>query len=141
MLTDLARSTPMPGGPSTGATVAIFALIGPLIGSASMIVFWVASTGGRGAFDLGLLVMVVGAGYIFGSVPAILTGVAVALSWRKDRPPALLGLLYGGLFALLFAVGFLKVPRGDIGGLGSAFVGMGAVAGLVCGMISDWWRD
>jgi hypothetical protein len=87
MRTDLARSTPVPGSPSTGATVAIFALVGPLVGSVALIVFWATATGGRGVFDLGLCVSILAAGYFFGLVPAFLTGVAVVMSWRRDSPP------------------------------------------------------
>jgi hypothetical protein len=124
-------------------TIAVFALVGPLIGSILGMVMFAAVSGKVASLaDAGSMALVMlPFGYVFGLVPAALTGVAVA--WARanfsQASTAQLGAIWGALWA---SVGGLAVAwMADGGGIGFAltiawFAVMGTTAGYLCGRLS-----
>jgi hypothetical protein len=121
-------------------TVAIFVLLGPFIGSIGLIVFTVATGGMRSPITAGLCVNIVMLGYVFGLVPALTTGLAVAWRKRLALPATVSGLLCGALLSAAFGAlvsAMFGAPKRDIKEIALMFLGMGALAGLICGCVSD----
>jgi hypothetical protein len=125
---------------SVATTIAIFALVGPIVGSAVglllMILFSGKITSLADAGSMSFVTLIFG--YVFGLPPAALTGVAVAWSMKAqpDRSSVLLGTIWGTIWAA--AAGWLIASLGD----GSSFLFtiallalIGATAGLVCGWL------
>jgi hypothetical protein len=116
-------------------TVAIFALLGPPVGSLTLFVAFMLyrrSFGPLEAEDIRLVLVI---GYFYGILPMALAGLAVALSNHMPLATAGRGIIFGALFA---------VPAGVMFGrawiMGIMFACAGAVAGLVCGAICDLIR-
>jgi membrane associated rhomboid family serine protease len=127
---------PPPPATSKGATVTIFALLGPLVGSLSLLAFMAAYSKPPGGTDSAFAGVIMAAGYLFGIVPAALTGLAVA----RTRSSALQIPLRGALLGALIAGLFWALAFGGLGSLISMFAAMGAVSGLVCGTVSQQWE-
>jgi hypothetical protein len=138
----LDSDTTQPRRPSPWKTITVFALVGPLIGCLLGLVT-VAPASGKitSLADLASMAFIlVPFSYVFGLVPAALTGVAVA--WARANNPqvssARLGAIWGALSAGV--AGLAVAWMADGGGLGFAFTvlwfaAMGAAAGFVCGRL------
>jgi uncharacterized BrkB/YihY/UPF0761 family membrane protein len=121
-------------------THATFALLGPLIGGLlallMMILFSGKITTMADAGSMSFVTLIFG--YVFGLVPATLTGLAVAWSMKaqRHRSPMWLGALWGTIFG--GATGWLIASLGD-GSYAFFTVALlaliGAIAGLICGWL------
>jgi hypothetical protein len=131
MTTDRPVSVPTPVDMSTGCIVAIFALLGPLAGSLPLMLV-LALFEKSGESDESLFGLVLAMGYIFGTLPAALTGFAVARSRGFAVPTPVRGALFGVIVAALFS----PVVLGGLGGF-VLFTVFGSIAGMLCGLVSD----
>lgn len=136
-----ANITPPSRTRSLWKTMAVFAALGPIVGS---LIVWLVMVLFNGkemslaeAGTLSWLTLLFG--YVFGILPAALTGLAVASSIKAHphQPAAWLGAIWGAIWAGL--AGFLVAWTGD-GGARFAFTIVlfaitGASAGLVCGWL------
>lgn len=124
---------------TTGAVVGRFATIGPLVGSCLMIGLVVLSNKRSSVAVLDSMWWVILiSGYVFGVIPAALTGLAVAWTGggRSGRLSAMTrGCGFGMLISAVTAL--LLQWLAGLSGLDIVFfAGIGGVAGLVCGWLT-----
>jgi hypothetical protein len=131
MRPDRSVSAPASAIVSTGSIVVLFALLGPLAGSLPLMLI-LALFEMPGESDQPLFGLVLAMGYIFGTIPAALTGFAVARSRGSAMPTP----LRGALFSVIIAALFSPVVSGGLGGF-VLFTVFGSIAGMLCGFVSD----
>jgi uncharacterized membrane protein len=126
--------------PAVWKIVAVFAVVGPfiggLIGVLVMILFSdkVTSLADVGSMSFVTLIF----GYVFGLLPAALTGLAV--TWSRKRQPhqstVRLGVMWGAILASLAGLHVVWLGGGGNALLTAGlFAIMGATAGSVCGWL------
>jgi hypothetical protein len=117
----------------------LFAVVGPLVGLAGLLGGLVIQDPSRAHLDLRLALPLVGASYVFGVMPALVTGVgARTLRNKLDRYSG--GLLCGVVGALTSAALWVVLPRSPLPWTSIALLGIlpGGVAGLACGLVYFW---
>jgi hypothetical protein len=124
---------------SVWKTIAVFAVVGPFVGSMGVLTLLQFSGKITSLADLGSASFVTFIfGYMFGLLPAALTGFAVASS--SKRQPHYSTVWLGGVWGAVLA-GLAGLQVAWLGGVEAVvltvwyFAIMGAIAGFVCGWL------